>query len=32
VPNYPAGLMPQNLKQQIPPDQIDKIIAFLLTQ
>jgi hypothetical protein len=32
VPNFPGGLMPQNLKQQIPAANVDKIVAYLLTQ
>ncbi len=32
VPGYPAGLMPQNLKEQIPENQIYTLIAWLLTQ
>jgi mono/diheme cytochrome c family protein len=29
---FPGGLMPLNLKDQIPPDEIDKIVAYLLTK
>lgn len=32
VPNYPPNVMPQNFKATIPPDQLDNLIAWLLTQ
>ncbi len=32
VPNYPSSVMPQNFKITIPADQLDSLIAWLLTQ
>jgi hypothetical protein len=32
VPNYPAGVMPQNFRSVIPEDQLLTLTAWLLTQ
>jgi Cytochrome c len=32
VPNFPAGVMPQDISSTLKPDELADIIAFLLTQ
>jgi hypothetical protein len=32
VPNFPAGIMPQNIASTLQPDELADLVAFLLTQ